>query len=100
MLTNDQQQDCPPGGYPVRKRRKVKLPKDSKLNQKLIAAFNNFVDYVSAKRLNRAMRNHFINHLQCEADRSEDFYDFATDLYFLFQLLDVLSDELKEDEQP
>ena len=96
MLTNKHQQDQPQGGKSKRKRKRIKLSKNSKLTKKLIEEFDSFLEYVSPERLSRNLRNLFISHLEYEKDHPLYFDDLIGDLYILFQLLDLSEDEMKK----
>lgn len=96
MLTNETLRDMPQGGSSSKKSGRIKLPKYSRLNQRLILEFDSFLGYVPPERLARNLRNLLLLHLEYEKERSKNFYDLLVDLYFLFQFLDAVTDELKE----
>jgi len=77
------------------KRRKVKLPRHSQLNARIIEELDALVLAVPAKRLSRNLRNIYFHYLSMEQDALLGPYAcMPEDLYFLLQLLDVIDDEL------
>lgn len=66
------------------------------LTHKLTEQFQTFMEYVPAERLNRNLRNMLLRYFDYEKDPPAYFYDLLTDLYFLFNLLDVVADETRK----
>lgn len=80
-----------------KRRKKVKLPKYSKLNKKLIKAFDDFVETTPSARLSKNLRDLLLLYLSIEKDGLPNQFDeFITDFYFLMQLLDAVEDEIQE----
>ena len=80
---------------PSPKRRKVKLPRYSRLNERIIEELDALVLAVPARRLSRNLRNIFFHYIYMEQDALLGPYaKMPEDLYFLLQLLDVIDDEL------
>ena len=79
------------------KRRKVKLPRYSRLNGRIIEELDALVSAVPAHRLSRNLRNIYLHYIHMEKDALLGPYAcMPEDLYFLLQLLDVIGDELPE----
>ena len=79
------------------KRRKVKLPRYSKLNSRIIEELDALVSAVPAQRLSRNLRNIYFHYIHMEKDALLGPYaSMPEDLYFLLQLLDVIGDELPD----
>lgn len=89
---------CAPfGSLCVVKRRKVKLPRYSRLNGRIIEELDTLVSAVPAQRLSRNLRDIYLHYITMERDTLPDhFIGLAEDLCFLFHLLDVIGDELPE----
>jgi hypothetical protein len=98
MLTNNNQQEAPRGGG-SHKRRRIRLPKHCRLTKRLILETDELLEYVPPERLSRNLRNLLLSYLDCEKDHPLYFEDLVVDLYFLFQFLDVATDELGEEQQ-
>ncbi len=79
------------------KRRKIKLPKNSKLNQTIIKELDVFLEVVPAERLSRGLRDLFLIALAQEPDilLGWPFEKMPEDLFFLLQFLDAAAEELK-----
>lgn|GEM_PF-2238039 len=79
------------------KRRKVKLPRYSRLNGRIIEELDALVSAVPAQRLSRNLRDIYLHYITMEREALPDhFIGLAEDLCFLFHLLDVIGDELPE----
>jgi hypothetical protein len=92
MRTSEQslKTESPPGGN-SQKRKKIKLPENSKITKKIIRELEIFLDFVPPERLNRNLRNIFLSYLYYEKDfLPDDFDETITDFQFMFQFLDSI----------
>ncbi len=86
-----------PQGGDMPKRRKIKLPENSKLNNTIIKELDVFLEVVPAERLSRGLRDLFLIAIAQEPDilLGWPFEKIPEDLFFLLQFLDTAAEELK-----
>lgn len=97
MRTSEQftQTEHPPGGDSP-KRRKIKLPENSRINKKILRELDVLLDFAPPRRVSRNVRNIFLSYLYYEKDcLPDDIGDIIMDVQFLLEFLDETSDELK-----
>lgn len=87
-----------PQGGDMPKRRKIKLPENSKINKNIIDELDVFLEVVPAKRLSQSLRDMFLLCLSMDRDvmLGWPFEKMPEDLFFLLQFLDAASEELSE----
>lgn len=84
-------------GEGAAKRKKVRLPKHSRLNKRMIKAFEQFTEYVPAARLSRNLRDLLLLYLALDEDGlPESFEEFPADFYFLLQFMDAIAEEMEK----
>jgi len=73
----------------LNKRKKIKLPPDTRLNKRIIEELDNLLDFVPPEQLSKSIRDIFLCYLYHEKDSlPPDFKDTVTNLQFLFGFLD------------
>ena len=97
MRTSEQftQTENPPGGN-SHKRKKIKLPENSRINKKIIRELDVLLDFTSPRRVSRNVRNIFLSYLYYERECLPiDIGEIIADVQFLLDFLDNSSEELK-----
>jgi hypothetical protein len=80
-----------PPGEGSKKRKKIKLPENSKITKKIIRELETLLDFVPPARLSRNLRNIFLSYLYYEREvLPDDFGETITDFQFLFEFLDSM----------
>jgi hypothetical protein len=97
MRTSEQftKTEIPSGGI-SHKRKKIKLPSNSRINKKILRQLDVLLDFAPPGRVSRNVRNIFFSYLYYEKDcLPEDIGDILMDVQFLLEFLDETSEELR-----
>jgi hypothetical protein len=82
-----------PPGVGSKKRKKIKLPENSKITKKIIRELETLLDFVPPARLSRELRNMFLSYLYYEREvLPNDFGETVADFQFLFEFLDSMTE--------
>lgn len=98
MRTSEQftQTENPQGGN-SHKRKKIKLPENSRINKKILRELDVLLDFAPPRRVSRNVRNVFLSYLYHEKDcLPRDIGETIMDIQFLLDFLDTSSEVLKD----
>ena len=98
MRTSEQltQTENPPGGD-SHKRKKIKLPENSRINKKIIRELDVLLEFAPPARVSRTIRNIFFSYLYYEKDcLPRDIGETIMDVQFLLDFLDTSSKALQK----